>query len=86
MASSSKCSSLHFGVLPQFGLRLSWYRRELQRVLPAPANSRMRASPRADERGVGLGRLPCVRDLANLLAFEQRLNSLNVAFLCQPTR
>src|SRR5438552_3335110 len=52
-----------------------------------PPVSRMRsASARTDECGVGLRHMHCFRDLADSLASEQRLNSLNVTFLCQPTR
>ena len=44
------------------------------------------ASARTDERGVGLGNVHRFCDFANSFASQQRLNSLNVAFLSQPSR
>ena len=41
------------------------------------------ASARTDERGIWLGNLHCLCDLANFLAYEQWLK---LAFLRQPTR
>jgi len=44
------------------------------------------ASSRTDERGVGLRDVHYFRDLANLLASQQRLNSPNVTLLRKPVR